>query len=221
MLTIATVQVANYEKRGSEYLAKLYDGIRRYMPKDIPLRCVCFTDDARTLPPGVQAWDVPHGLTGWWNKLAMFRPGTFMDGERVLYFDLDTIPVDDLSDIAAYSGRFAILRDPYHPDHMGSSLMAWEAGNLDHIWTRWEDGGRPQFDPHGDQYWIETMQPEADYWQDMFPGQAVSFKTDCWLPAKIPDGARLIYFHGNPRPHQCQARYIKELWNRPPIGVDA
>lgn len=212
-LIIATVQVGNYERRGAEYLAKLYDGVGRYLP-GVDWRGVCLTDDPRTVPEGVEAIEPPPGLAGWWNKVALFKPGMFPAGSRVLYSDLDTIPVGNLTDMAAYDGPFAIMRDPYHPEHMGSSLMAWEAGELDHIWTRFDEGGAPQFDPRGDQRWIETVQPQADYWQDMLPGQIVSFKADCWSAGGIPDGARLVVFHGQPRPHQCQARYIKELWTR-------
>lgn len=214
-LNIVAVQVGNYCDRGAEYVEKLFAGIDRHMP-DIPYRCVCLTDDPSTLPKWVIPKTVPTGLVGWWNKVALFQPGMFEPGERVLYFDLDTIIIGDLTDIASYAGRFAIMRDPYHPEHMGSSCMAWEAGTVDHIWTRWDQAGRPSFHPGGDQTWVEAMQPKADYWQDMFPGQVVSFKRDCWLQGRIPDNARMVVFHGKPRPHQCVAPYIKELWNNPP-----
>lgn len=213
-LTVATVQVGNYEKRGQEYLAKLYDGVRRNMPRDVTLACVCITDDATLLPPGVRAKAPPFGLTGWWNKLVLFKPGMF-EG-RVLYLDLDMIVRGDLTDFANYAGNFAILRDPFFPEKMNSSLMAWEAGTMDHIWERFSDAGMPQFDHRGgDQNFIQAMQPEADRWQDICPGQIVSFKADCWKQGKAPTNARVIVFHGHPRPHECRARFIQELWNRP------
>lgn len=214
MLTIAMVQTGNYVGRGAEYVAKLADGIDRHMPHGVPYRCVCLTDDPSTLPKGVVAKAVPEGLQGWWNKVALFKQGMFEPGERVLYFDLDTIILGDIADIAAYSGRFAILHDFLNPEHMGSSVMAWEAGALDHIWTTWDKAGRPSFDPRGDQFWIETMQPEADYWQDMLPGAFVSFKRDCWLRGSIPPDARVLCMHGHPRPHECRASFVEALWNR-------
>ena len=213
MLTIATVQVGNYEDRGAEYLAKLFDGIRRNMPRDIDYRCVCLTDDPGTLPADVEAIEPPSGIAGWWNKLALFKEDVFAPGERVLYFDLDTLIIGDLRDFARYSGTFAALSDPYHPQHIGSAVMAWEAGRLDHVWRIWHGAGRPQFDRNGDQRFIESMQPTVDRWQERFPGQVVSYKVDCWKQGRIPEGVRVLCFHGHPRPHECGASFIKELWN--------
>lgn len=220
MLRIVTVQTGNYCDRGAEYVAKLFDGVRRFMPKGVEYRCECLTDDPTTLPNHVADKLVPAGIAGWWNKLALFSPGMFPSGDRIVYSDLDTIVTGDLSDIAGYRGKFAIMRDPYHPQHVGSSLMSWEAGTLDHIWTTWDRGGRPQFDPRGDQRWIETMQPQGDYWQDFVPGQVASYKVDCWKQGRIPPDTRVLMFHGLPRPHETKAAFIEELWRRPLLLQD-
>ena len=214
-LTFATVSTGNYEGRGKEYTAKLFAGLRANMPSRVDLRCVCLTDDPGILPNGVEAISVPFGPASWWQKLWLFSSGTFTPGERCLYGDLDMIITGDLGDIAAYAGKFAALRDPYHFTRMSSSLMAWEAGHLDHVWTKWDEAGRPQFDPQGDQNWIEAMQPEYDRWQDLLPGQCNSFKSDCWLNGKLPHDTRVLYFHGRPRPHECKIKFVKDLWNRP------
>lgn len=220
-LTFATVQVGNYLGRGREYATKLLAGVRRHMPAGIELRRVCFTDDASTVPEGVDPIAVPAGIAGWWNKLAMFRPGAFKPGERVLFSDLDTIVVGSLVDIASYSGPFATLRDIYRPTHMGSGLMAWEAGRLDHLWTVWDSAGRPSTNPGGDQQWIELMQSGADYWQDMLPGQVASFKRDARPLGRVPDGARVLVYHGQPRPHEPGEAWAQELWNGIPAAKAA
>lgn len=214
MLNIVAVQVADYAGRGAEYVEKLFAGVRRHMPDGIPYRAICFTDDAATVPDGVETRELPPGITGWWNKLALFQPGALPDGERVLFLDLDTVVCGGLGDLSAYDGRFAIMRDVFYPEHMQSSVMAWEAGTVGHIWTTWDRGGRPQFDPRGDQRWIEAMQPKADYWQDVVPGQIVSFKADCLSLNAVPDNARLLIFHGRPRPHECEADFVRAFWNQ-------
>lgn len=214
-ITVATVQTGNYCGRGKEYVAKLIDGVRRNMPKDIVLSCVCITDDAKTLPPGVLAKDVTFGPPSWWQKLLLFKPGMFAPGTRVLYFDLDTIILGDLRDFAEYRGDFACIKDPFQNHAFSSALMAWEAGKYDHVWTMWDQAGRPQFDPRGDQQWIGQMVPEKDEWQTILPGQLVSFKKDCWLQGFIPKEARVLFFHGNPRPHSCRAADVMALWDRP------
>lgn len=199
MLNIVVVQTGNYCGRGAEYVHRIYDGIDKHIGNS-DIRAWCLTDDPATLPAGVEPIEPIPGITGWWNKISLFRPGLF-EG-RVLYFDLDMIICGDISYLANYQGKFAILSDPYHPKHMNSSIMAWRAGAVDHIWDAWDAGGRPQFDRRGDQRWIESVQPEADYWQDMFPGKIISFKAH-YRPSGYKLGtASIVLFHGYPRPHQ-------------------
>ena len=205
MLNVVAVHTGNYCGRGAEYVKRLFDGISAHMPTDGKLihhKFWCITDEPGNLPDDVEALVPDEGAAGWWNKIALFRPGIFPKGERVLFFDLDTIIMDDLSDIAAYAGRFVILKDFYFPDHMGSAIMAWEAGALDHVWRVWDRCGRPQFQSGGDQKWIEALQPQADFWQDILPAQIVSYKVDCREKGFAPKGARVVAFHGNPRPHE-------------------
>jgi hypothetical protein len=197
-LNVVCVQVGDYCGRGAEYVAHLFNDIARHMYE--PYVSWCVTDNPSALPIDIKPIEADVGVRGWWNKCALFRPGIFPNGERVLYFDLDTIITGDLSDIAAYTGKFAALRDFNFKGNMNSGLMAWEAGTLDHIWRVWQRCGRPQFDPGGDQAWIEDMQPTADYWQEILPGQVVSYKVDC--QQGVPDNARVVCFHGKPRPHE-------------------
>lgn len=150
-------------------------------------------------------------IVGWWNKLSLFRPTIILKGQ-VLFFDLDTIILGSIKDFAEYRGKFAIMRDPYYPQHHGSAIMSWQAGQLDHIWTTWDRGGRPQFAPAGDQKWIETMQPEADFWQDMFPGQVLSYKAHIRPIGYIPERTRIVAFHGKPKPHEM-GWSLKEMEN--------
>lgn len=200
MLNIVTVQVGNYCGRGAEYVERLFDGIERNIG-DVPYRAFCLTNDPRTLPEGVIPLEAEPGVSGWWNKISLFKPGILPKGERVLFSDLDAIVTGDLTDIANYNGEFAAIRDFYFHTHIQSCLMAWEAGTVDHIWEGWDNAGKPQFDPRGDQAFIEGMQPDADYWQDMLPGQVMSFK-DCRRLGGVPSDVRMVCFHGRPRPHE-------------------
>jgi len=47
--------------------------------------------------------------------------------------------------------------------------------------------------------------PMAIRLQDIVPGQLVSFKAQC--SDGVPDDARVVFFHGLPRPHETA------LWN--------
>lgn len=183
MLNIVMVNAWNYLGRGDEYVHKLKMGVTRHL--SVPHTFHVLTEA-----------DVPEGVSGWWSKISMFEPGRFKG--RCLFFDLDTVIVGSLDDIATYDGDFAMVRDWYHPDLKTSSVMAWDADRATQIYQLWERG-RPQFHPRGDGGFIEAVMPQAEILQDKYPGQLVSFKASCGQG--IPEGARVIAFHGLPRPH--------------------
>lgn len=206
MLNIACVKSGT--KYGPEYVNILFDMVRRNLAEGTPGRFVCFTNDSTGLSPGISVEPLPPGLIGWWNKIALFRPEAFPAGSRVVYFDLDTLIVGPLDDIIKYSGPFAMQRD-FYTEARGSSIMAWEAGTLTHIWDNWIKAGMPDM-PGGDQVWIGSQADNPDMIEDVFPGCAVSFKRHC-LPYP-PRGAKVISFHGEPKPHQCEQEWVKNIW---------
>ena len=124
MLNIVCVNNNNYLGRGDEYVKRLREGIAKNCT--IPYKFCEF-----------------HGEEeGWWAKLELFK--AFPKGERVLYFDLDTVITGNIDDIASYSGDFIALTDFYHPRNIGSGVMAWEAGKEDKIYDKWVELGKPK-----------------------------------------------------------------------------
>src|SRR5215813_3938643 len=199
---------------GAEYVNNLYDMFLRNLAGGFDGRFICFTEDPAGLDKAIAARPLPAGLSGWWNKLYLFRSGVFGDGERILYFDLDTILVGALNEIVNYDGHFAMLRDFYRADGLQSSVMAWEGGIADYLWSDWESAGRPE-PPGGDQAWIEQvfsrMQFAPDIWQELHPGDFVSYKAhDC--RDLFPEGAKVVVFHGRPRPHEVVTGWMPRVW---------
>lgn len=197
----------------SEYVSILADMIRRNLPENFPGQFVCFTDNPVGLDVSIVARELPCDLKGWWGKLWLFKNGHFADGDRVLYFDLDTVIVGALDLVVKYDGPFAILRDFYRDDGLQSAVMAWPANTMDHVWAVWNKFGRPE-SMGGDQAWLEEIfEADAfkpDVWQELYPKAFVSFKKDCGrLP---PRGAKVVVFHGEPRPHNCGSDWVADLW---------
>lgn len=180
MLHVICVNAPDYLGRGTEYVLRLDQAIR----KNLDVRHQFHVIDTVI-------------AEGWWNKLQMFEPGRF-EG-RCLYFDLDTVILGSINEIASYDGPFAMLSDFYHPERLASGIMAWDAKEGYDIWDHWAGSRKPQFMAGGDQAWIGFKQPNADRLQDLYPGQIVSFKADCL--EGIPKAARVVCFHGHPRPH--------------------
>lgn len=140
-----------------------------------------------------------HDWPGWWAKLEMFR----LRGP-CFYLDLDTTIVAGLSPVLAAFEKFTVLRDFNSSSRdMGSGLMAWR-GDMRALYRAFAaDPAKHVAENNsarwwGDQGFIERRTSKRTYWQDLLPGAVVSWKKHCGNG--VPEGARIICFHGRPKP---------------------
>lgn len=213
-VTIVCVQARNYCGMGAEYVNRLYDMVTRNLPRGILARFVCLTDDPAGLDAGVEAMALPSDLEGWYGKLYLFKPGLFADGERVIFFDLDTVILGRLDGLVQYDGDFAVLRDFYEPSQVGPAVMSWRAGKASRIWTEWEAADKPRLSM-GDLEWINGLEfgefaRRADKLQDILPGDFASYKRDC--KNGLPEHVKVVCFHGRPRPHEVRDEWVLHAW---------
>lgn len=206
MLKIVCVRTG--EKYGPEYVNILSDMVRRNLRAGMEGRFICFTDNPEGLD--CETYLLPEKYAAWWGKLHLFKSGVFEEGDRVVYFDLDTVITGWLDDLVTYQGEFAICRDFYHPTRWNSSVMMWRGGFGAHIYDEWIRQGRPDI-PGGDQEWIELQQKQADLIQDLFPGSVLSYKVDCTLQYP-PQGTKIVCFHGEPKPDNCAQDWVALIW---------
>jgi len=209
---------------GPQYVNRLYAMVARNLRGGTPGTFHCFTDDATDIRPEVQCHPLPGDAEhmGWWWKLCLFRPGLFTPGDRIVYLDLDTVLVGQIDDLCGLDCGFAILRDFYRPEGLGSGVMAWEAGNwTTEIYEQWEAQCFPEPEG-GDQAWIEeclTQRPiggVVSLLQDELPGQVCSYKLDCNpLPPKT---ASIVCFHGHPRPHEVDRSWVVDTWSETEVA---
>lgn len=216
-ITFVCVNWGNYCGRGQDYVNKLYDGICRHLPGGTAFRFICFSD-VLELPKddrGIIYNALPAGINGWWNKLYLFKKGLFAEGERVAYFDLDTVITGALDDIISYAGEFATLRDFYHPERLGPGVMLWRGGFGKEIWNSYVEAGYPTDLPLGDLSWINKHFTEINYkaeiLQDLYPDKFCSYKAHA--QHGIPKKASVICFHGLPRPHEAGG-WVEAVWEK-------
>ena len=155
MLNIVAVNWRNYCERGVEYTNILFDSVRRNLADGTEGKFVVFTDDVSArYDPSIEVRQLPDdGIRGWWHKIHLFKDGLFPKGDRILYFDLDTVITGRLDEIASYDGNLAILRDWLEPEIVNSSVMAWQSGEYGYLWHNWLACGKPDY-LGGDQEWI-------------------------------------------------------------------
>ncbi|MDQ0455482.1 hypothetical protein [Rhizobium paknamense] len=175
--------------------------IRHYPEADFRCLADCQVDGVTTLP-------LLHDGPGWWSKMELFRPDIKGD---ILFMDLDTSIVGDLSDIAAIR-ELTLMRDIYRPDGLQSSIMVLPEAARAPVWQAWieqPDHWMRTYEKGGDQAFLERFWlGNAKRFQDLLPGQIVSWKSHV-RPAEhddetgngtVPDNARIVIFHGKPRP---------------------
>ena len=98
--------VRNGTKYGTDYVYRLRAMVERHLK--VPHWFVCLTDRPDELPDVVTVDIKRHGLPGWFAKMALFEP-TWRNGQRVIYFDLDTVICGDLKPLAALAVELMAL----------------------------------------------------------------------------------------------------------------
>lgn len=194
MLTVACVLKSGgiYD---ASWVARLRDGVKRHLP--INHRFVCLSD----VDVPCERIPLEHGWPGWWSKIELFK----LSGP-VLFFDLDTAIVGDLTDIAEVAGSsvLAMLRDFYRVgDALGSGIMGWDDDDVvSAIYRNFAtdpDRMMREYRVGGDQSFVEVYFDDRliTRWQDAAPGQIVSYKVHC--RNGIPPDARVVCLHGKPK----------------------
>jgi hypothetical protein len=137
--------------------------------------------------------------SSWWSKLELFDPAVRGD---LLYFDLDTIITGSLADILSVR-RLTVLSDFNRLEKMASGVMFIPEHEREPIWKHWiadPERHMQQWRGMGDQgYLSQFWEASADRWQDILPGQIVSYKNH-WRKKENTSDSRVVCFHGKPKP---------------------
>ena len=190
-MVIACVLRASKEY-DAEYVRRLRDGVAKNLKEKH--RFVCLSD----VDVPCERIELKHGWPVWWSKMELFRPDI---GDDILYFDLDTLIVGDLKDIA--SVRSLTMLSDFYQGYPASGVMYLPWFERAEVWRRWikcPDRHRTEQGGNGDGGFLRyVFGKRPARWQDEVPGQIVSYKKDV-KGNGIPENARVICFHGRPRP---------------------
>lgn len=200
MLTVICTNVGT--RYSIEYTHILYAMCQRYVPA--MQRFVVLTDDvSRYANAAFEALQVPPGLEGWWAKIAIHNRQYGFTG-RMLYLDLDMVLVQDVSPLV-YPKGFWTIQDWLEPSCYNSSVMLFTPEEYYFLFDQftWRDKGTFKTDQH----YLTKHVPEAHLFDRH---QVVSYKSDA-CENNFPEAARIVVFHGYPKPHQCNG-WVKVYW---------
>lgn len=196
-----SVAVACVLKSGGEYRPEHVHALRKQFAQYAPytpffcLSDIDFDDDYIPLE---------YDLKGWWSKLEVCRPD--ICGEAVLLVDLDTVVIGDIAEILSVR-QFTMLRDFYRPYLAQSGIMCLTNTVRANIWDHFSTHRKNiMANFRGDGEYLNTFYgAAASRWQDLLPGQIVSYKAHV-RGKSIPADARIVCFHGRPRPWDVELR---------------
>ena len=218
------------------YVERLYNMLDRNLPGGI--RFHVYTEHDRSVPPHMvkhilEDWP---GIAGpkksWWHKLQVFNPAHHAG--NLLYFDLDTIVMRDISWITQLDTNylwgvrdFKYLQSP-NVMSLNSSVMWWNVHHLSWVWDKFKisDVTKLSRQYHGDQDYLNATlgHNRIRYFDD---GQMISWRWQCvdggydfqhrkhkapGLGTQIPGNTSVLVFHGNPKPHKINDKVVQDLW---------
>ncbi|MFK5925626.1 MAG: hypothetical protein QM483_03250 [Desulfuromusa sp.] len=212
------------------YVNRLYNMVERN--STVPFRFYCFTDSADGLKDGIISRPLPvMNVAPEDNKYAYRKEAGLcaddlggLTGQRVLYFDLDTVIVDNIDCFFTYpqGDEFVIINDwNTKGDHVGqASCYSWVVGHLGFVKEYFEQHPQEVVKEHftASQEFLSSQIikkfGKLNFWPESW---CRSFRFHClpkgvlrhFFTAKIPAGAKILIFHGSPNPHEA----VQGVWS--------
>lgn len=216
----------------AEYVNVLYRACQRHISGEF--RFVCLTAESQGLLPDIEVFPIPdiglehrHYYDGAWPKIGIFSSDLYGLQGRCLFIDLDTVILDSLDPLFDVPGPLvAINNAPWSgtslPARTMSSVFAFDIGSLGHVVEKLKSQRDALVAQHKiEQEYLHHAVDGIAYWpQDWL----VSFKCHLRQPLVLdrfmapkapPPQAKLVIFHGKPRPIDL-VRPPKGNWERFP-----
>ena len=206
----------------ADYVNRLYAMVRRNLAGDV--RFVCLTDDPSGVGPGIECFPIPFvvaeagGPERGWRKLATFEWPLYDLEGIALYLDLDVVIVGPIDELFAIDGTFLIAHDKRLSPRgiSNSSVYRYRLGaHRDILETFRAEHGSILTRYRNEQAYLSARLQAAGLLTEWPRTWCVSFKYDClpswpmnyWKAAARPASARVVFFHGHPKPPEAAAGF--------------
>ena len=206
-------------KWGKKYSAKYVNTLHGMVSRNLkmPHRFICFTDDSQDLKHEIEVFPIPDlgfeivGPERCWRKLAVFKKGLAEMRGKCLFLDLDVVIVDDISDFFTQGNEFRLCFENHRKRRFegNSSVMHFTANCYHEILDSFLS--RPT-------HYMNTYRHEQSFisnfllhknllgfwpkvWTPTFKYHCVpKFPFNFFKPTFIPQGSKIVLFHGLPNP---------------------
>ena len=199
------------------WVDKLYRGIKRNTTK--PFELICLVDKEYPIKEPVKQVkfiEQANVSVGWSLLVEMYRPDITSD--RRVTIGLDTIIMDNIDDILEIDNDIAMITDPMEPEEVCNAITWCSHETAKFIWDVWTNKRewvyenckfitkdavsemvllRKLFDQDGEALRVDNIH-EGIY----------SYKVHIMDEPDLIENAKIIYFHGKPKPHELGSRPV-------------
>ncbi|HPE48704.1 MAG TPA: hypothetical protein PLR76_09910 [Hyphomonas sp.] len=177
------------------WVERLYHGVARNLTR--PFEFIVFSDRPRQYSVPVTQIPLSSAEPDYGNCIEPYKLG-----QPMILMGLDTIITGNIDALAEYcltADRFALPLDPYNPAQVCNGVALVPAGHAN-IGFGWNG--------ENDMEWVRRFNPAII--DTLFPGQVVSYKGH--VRQHGLGDARVVYFHGEEKPHQLREAWVREHW---------
>mgnify|MGYP002395498880 FL=1 len=200
------------------YVNRLYSMVKRNLT--LPFTMVCFTDNDQGIDSDIKCYPIPEVNINsnlperMWKKLTTFKEDLYGLQGTALFLDLDVVIVDTIDCFFEDDNEFMIIKD-YNKQWRitgNSSVYRFEIGKHGYVYDYFvENFDTIRKDHRNEQEYLSWAIHEKgllNYWPAEW---CPSYKYDCvsripfafWKKPQIPEGAKIIIFHGEINPHKA------------------
>ena len=207
------------------YVQHLYNMVKKHLT--LPYKFICFTDQSYMKDQVKGDIDFREfkdkKMTGYWNKLQLFRPESNLDGSN-LYMDLDVVIKSNIDCFVNFGDdkTTGVIRDFGQPNQwFNSSVLKFNNKTLGYIWEEFDKDRALYQKQQGDQNVItnfvkgkDTTKIYPDEWTQSykwFDRSQTRFHREKWTFEELPT-AKVVIFHGMPNPHESDQEWVKKHW---------
>ncbi|KMW56362.1 putative glycosyltransferase [Candidatus Rhodobacter oscarellae] len=231
---------------GPEYVNRLYSGVRRNLSG--PVRFLCMTENAQGFHGDIEALPLPvepfaepmaaalavANRQGAMRKVSLFRRGVIPDLEGpVLGFDLDVVITGSLDELLDFETGKVAMRHDWVEKRKGrptghGSVFRYDPALHGYLYEDLAADAYAEVERARGSEQRYTSHKAMDRGDFAYIPEdwVVSFKHDCyapwplshWVEPRLPEPAKVVCFHGNPKMPQAVEGWRN--WRRgcPPTG---